>query len=138
MGCPPVRKIIHSLKLVDYLHVQAGNPWYNYYISPCQDSHLYNCSHHIYSIGIDGVPYWLGRSDVKAIMIALFQRRLFLCFFSKLIIPIKVSKVAKIRNRYNQVPHLTQDTTMDSDKNTIIHERAKRLALSQQVTARLQ
>ena len=24
---------------------------------------------------------------------------------------IKVSKGAKIRNRYNQVPHLTQDTT---------------------------
>ena len=24
--------------------------------------------------------------------------------------PIKVSKGAKIRNRYNQVPHLTQDT----------------------------
>ena len=33
MGCPPVRKIIHSLKLVDYLHVQADNPWYNYYIA---------------------------------------------------------------------------------------------------------
>ena len=32
MGCPPVRKIIHSLKLVDYLHVQADNPWYNYYL----------------------------------------------------------------------------------------------------------
>ena len=31
--CPPVRKIIHSLKLVDYLHVQADNPWYNYYLS---------------------------------------------------------------------------------------------------------
>ena len=30
--CPPVRKIIHSLKLVDYLHVQADNPRYNYYI----------------------------------------------------------------------------------------------------------
>ena len=30
--CPPVRKIIHSLKLVDYLHVQADNPWYNYYL----------------------------------------------------------------------------------------------------------
>ena len=25
--------IIHSLKLVDYLHVQADNPWYNYYMS---------------------------------------------------------------------------------------------------------
>ena len=32
MGCPPARKIIHSLKLVDYLHVQADNPWYNYYL----------------------------------------------------------------------------------------------------------
>ena len=30
--CPPVRKIINSLKLVDYLHVQADNPWYNYYL----------------------------------------------------------------------------------------------------------
>ena len=34
--CPPVRKIIHSLKLVDYLHVQADNPWYNYYLTPGQ------------------------------------------------------------------------------------------------------
>ena len=32
MGGPPVRKIIHSLKLVDYFHVQADNPWYNYYL----------------------------------------------------------------------------------------------------------
>ena len=31
--CPPVRKIMHSLKLVDYLNVQADNPWYNYYLS---------------------------------------------------------------------------------------------------------
>ena len=31
--CPPVRKIILSLKLVDYLHVQVDNPWYNYYIA---------------------------------------------------------------------------------------------------------
>ena len=26
MVCPPVRSIIHSLKLVDYLSVQADNP----------------------------------------------------------------------------------------------------------------
>ena len=32
---------------------------------------------------------------------------------------IKVRKAAKIRNRYNQVPHLTQDTTLESDENTI-------------------
>ena len=28
-------------------------------------------------------------------------------------------KVDKIRNRYNQGPHLTKDTTWESDKNTI-------------------
>ena len=27
---PHVLKITHSLKLVDYLHVQADNPWHNY------------------------------------------------------------------------------------------------------------
>ena len=33
----------------------------------------------------------------------------------------KIRKETKIRNRYNQVPHLTQDTTWESDKNTIKH-----------------
>ena len=28
---PPVREILHSLKLTDYLHVQVDKPWYNYY-----------------------------------------------------------------------------------------------------------
>ena len=43
----------------------------------------------------------------------------------------KVSKVAKIRNRYNQVPHLTQDTNgkvTNSQKTP--QTRAKRSALS--------
>ena len=51
--------------------------------------------------------------------------------------PSKVSKVAKIRNRYNQVPHLTQDTNgkvTNSQKTP--QTRAKRSALSQQVTTR--
>ena len=49
----------------------------------------------------------------------------------------KVSKVAKIRNRYNQVPHLTQDTNgkvTNSQKTP--QTRAKRPALSQQVTTK--
>ena len=33
----------------------------------------------------------------------------------------KVSKEKKTRNLYNQVPHLTQDTTQESDKTTIKH-----------------
>ena len=36
---------------------------------------------------------------------------------------IKVRKAAKIRNQYNQVPHLTQDTTWESDKYTIKHHK---------------
>ena len=30
-------------------------------------------------------------------------------------------KNAKIRNRYNQIPHLTQETIWESDKNTRKH-----------------
>ena len=37
----------------------------------------------------------------------------------------KVRKVAKIRNQSNQVPQLTQDTTWESDKNTIKHHKGK-------------
>ena len=55
----------------------------------------------------------------------------------KLLRGLKVSKVAKIRNRYNQVPHLTQDTNgkvTNSQKTP--QTRAKRSALSQQVTTK--
>ena len=38
---------------------------------------------------------------------------------------MKVRKAAKIRNWYNQVPHLTQDTTWESDKNTNINNRSQ-------------
>ena len=33
------------------------------------------------------------------------------------------SKETKISNQYNLVPHLTQDTTQESIKNTIKHHR---------------
>ena len=49
----------------------------------------------------------------------------------------KVSKGAKIRNRYNRVPHLTQNTNgkvTNSQKTP--QTRAKRSALSQQVTTK--
>ena len=32
---------------------------------------------------------------------------------------VKVRKAAKVRNRYNQVPHLTQDTVWESDKTQL-------------------
>ena len=34
---------------------------------------------------------------------------------------IKEKSLAKIRNRYNQVPHLTRETIWESDKNTRKH-----------------
>ena len=39
---------------------------------------------------------------------------------------MKVSKEAEIRNQYNQVPHLTQDTTWESDKNDRKHHIQER------------
>ena len=51
----------------------------------------------------------------------------------QLIFHMKRRKWAKNRNQYNQVPHLTQDTIWQSDKNTRKHhtiKRAKRSALS--------
>ena len=38
---------------------------------------------------------------------------------------LKVRKKAKIRNRYNQVPHLTQNTEWESYKNTRKHHIQK-------------
>ena len=51
---------------------------------------------------------------------------------------VEARKMAKIRNQYNQVPHLTQDTTWEV-KNTLTSQtRAKRSALSHLVTTRQQ
>ena len=50
---------------------------------------------------------------------------------------IGVSKGAKIRNRFNQVPHLTQDTNGKvTNAQQTPQTRAKRSALSQQVTSK--
>ena len=50
---------------------------------------------------------------------------------------VKVSKGAKIRNRYNQVLHLTQDTNGKvTNSQQTPQTRAKRSALSQQVTTK--
>ena len=43
--CPPVRKIIHALKLVDYLRVQADNPWY--YLHVQAGKPWYTCNYYI-------------------------------------------------------------------------------------------
>ena len=49
----------------------------------------------------------------------------------------KQSKGAKIKNRYNQVPHLTQDTNGKvTNSQQTPQTRAKRSALSQQVTTK--
>ena len=50
---------------------------------------------------------------------------------------LKVSNGAKIRNRYNQVPHLTQDTNKKvTNSQKTPQTRAKRSALSQQMTTK--
>ena len=40
------------------------------------------------------------------------------CYVSGMCMQCKVGKESKFWNRYNQVPHLTQDTLRESDKYT--------------------
>ena len=40
------------------------------------------------------------------------------CYVSDMCMQCKVGKESKFWNRYNQVPHLTQDTLWESDKYT--------------------
>ena len=48
--------------------------------------------------------------------------KLILCIYDHSVMGhMKLRKKAKIRNRYNHAPHLTQDTTWESDKNTKKH-----------------
>ena len=49
---------------------------------------------------------------------------------TKVHLPNKVKKKAKIRNRYNQAPHLTQDTTWERNNNTIKHHIQERQEVS--------
>ena len=39
--------------------------------------------------------------------------------FDSAVQSLKARKAAKIRNRYNQVPHVTQDTTWESEKTQL-------------------
>ena len=70
--------------------------------------------------------------EIKFIALSLQKKPLNFRFITYTLKNVKVSKKAKIRNQYNQVPHLTQDTIWESDKihENITYKRAKRLDLS--------
>ena len=63
MVCPPVREIIHSLKLADYLLHQADKPWYNSHISAYAYKHVrnnvINFRMNIYPLTISSVWWFL-------------------------------------------------------------------------------
>ena len=48
-----------------------------------------------------------GKTNSYVKISEVFEHKIVIMFLATI---IKVSKVAKIRNQYNQVPHLTQDT----------------------------
>ena len=76
-------------------------------------------------------------TSIKGRNSVLIGQNLPICNHRTLLPNIKVSKGVKIRNQYNQVPHLTQDTNgtvTNSQLDTTT--RAKRSALSQQVTTK--
>ena len=60
-------------------------------------------------------------SAVSSYRLEIPSQEGFFLFVQDLLRHIKVIKKVKIRNRYNHVPHLTQDTTWESDMNTLKH-----------------
>ena len=69
--CPPVRKIIHELKLMDYLHVQPDNPWYNYNIRLMYSRSL--VLRLIYRCMVVLVSFFRNLHDVKMITKRFFE-----------------------------------------------------------------
>ena len=71
-----------------------------------------------YSVQINKVHSW-ANDEFQNLKNAIFLKICKLSTLGKISIVLcflKVSKKAKVRNRCNQVPHLTQDTTLGSDK----------------------
>ena len=52
-----------------------------------------------------------------------FGREIKKIFFNYAVLFGDPRNTTNIRNRFNQVPHLTQDTTWESDKNTMKHHK---------------
>ena len=75
MVCPPVREIIHSLLIVDYLLLQADKPWYNCYIIRVSDvmQRLQRGYLNIYCIGKFKLKLFLEQGIVSCITL-LFER----------------------------------------------------------------
>ena len=83
------------------------------------------------------VSFKMGSKVIKCNSRSIFTNCVSFFLWSKNKMFLKVSNGAKIRNRYNQAPHLTQDTNgkvTNSQKTP--QTRAKRSALSQQVTTK--
>ena len=55
----------------------------------------------------------------RAITVLYMVWLLFACIITTPMLSVNVRRVAKIRNRYNQVPHLTQDTTWEVTKTQL-------------------
>ena len=84
---------------------------------------------------LDNVVFDIPSSEEEKDLGVVFENSL--KFNKHVLNVVKVSNGAKIRNRYNQAPHLTQDTNgkvTNSQKTP--QARAKRSALSQQVTTK--
>ena len=60
MVCPPVREIIHSLKLMDYLPLQADTPWYNCYIMIIIIMGEFKTA-----VSVQGMEFWLFNAVIR-------------------------------------------------------------------------
>ena len=108
-------EIIHSLKLVDYLHVQADNPWYNYYIS----LFFQVCTNGLLSFEIPYTSYIVPPAGIDLQETDLEGRRVLFPYFTD----ITTFNEGRV---YYRVKDIIGDDTLSSDSDVIAINEAVR------------
>ena len=119
--------VVFSCGFVIFPYGVLGQVWYLIVMIP----DLFRLHYFVFNLVF---IYPLSYIEMQGSCEILVFHHCFLCKFGST--QIKVSKEAKIRNRYNPVPHLTQDTTWESDKNTIKHHIHVSVSVNIHITQR--
>ena len=143
------QNLIKYLKLLFRCHGESSVIWFVFsswkrYIDPyVEDSTCQECSYPRMWYADVSTIMWDKHCHVSVVCQFIYLTFLFCVVYSieecGMLVLFKLGTDAKTRNRFNQVPHLTNDTVWESDEytNYITHRRAKKSALSQQVNTML-
>ena len=116
------RSSAYIIKLKPNVHVKhTVRPMQNLYFLFLHFSLIFQCSRHISRKVQSANAYWCNKQVIQWFCVSsrIEMHKPYISFCLILMnryLVIKVKKNAKIRNQYNQVPHIARDTIWESDK----------------------